>query len=116
VLARQGPGDNSLSIARLSADLGHVHLLRGNPVAAEALLREAYGIQQRTMAADSWRLAATRSTLGGALIALGRHDEAERLLIEARAVLKDVPGRQGREAAATRERLAALSAARRHAQ
>jgi hypothetical protein len=66
------------------------------------------------MKADDWRLAATRSALGEALTASGSYQEAERLLTEAQAVLKDVPGRQGREAVATRDRLAALAVARAH--
>jgi hypothetical protein len=88
-----------------------VHLARQEPAAAEPLLRQALGAQQRAHAAGDWRIAATKSVLGAALTALGRHPEAERLLIEAQTVLQDVPGRQGREARATRERLEALYAA-----
>jgi serine/threonine protein kinase/Tfp pilus assembly protein PilF len=115
VLAREGPGDNDAAIGRLSFSLGSVHLLRRNPVAAEQLLRDALHRQQRTMPPDDWRLASTKSALAAALTALARYDEAERLLIEASATLKDVPGRQGREAAATRERILALSNARKDA-
>jgi hypothetical protein len=79
------------------------------------LLRDALLRQQRTMRTDDWRLAATKSALGAALIGLSQYDEAEGLLTAAQAVLKDVPGRQGREAAATRERLATLANARRSA-
>jgi hypothetical protein len=50
--------------------------------------------------------------LGAALTALGRYEEAEALLLDARRVLKDVPGAQAQEAEATRTRLAALDAAR----
>jgi hypothetical protein len=42
------------------------------------------------------------------LTALGRYDEAEPLLLDARRVLKDIPGEQEQEAEATRSRLAAL--------
>lgn len=38
----------------------------------------------------------------------GRYDEAEHLLMSAAAVLKDIPGQQGRDAKATRGRLADL--------
>jgi hypothetical protein len=69
-------------------------------------------LQQAALPADDWLLAATRSALGASLIELKQLDEAERLLTEASAVLKDVPGREGREAAATRDRLAALAQAR----
>jgi serine/threonine protein kinase/tetratricopeptide (TPR) repeat protein len=113
-LARQGHGDNDPAIAKQSFNLARVHLMRGDHVAAEPLLRDALHRQQRTMKADDWRLAATRSALGEALTASGSYQEAERLLTEAQAVLKDVPGRQGREAVATRDRLAALAVARAH--
>jgi eukaryotic-like serine/threonine-protein kinase len=113
-LARQGPGDNDPAVAKQSFNLARVHLLRGDAVAAEQLLRDAVIRQQRTIPAHDWRLAATRSALGEALIALAQYDEAERLLTEAHAILKDVPGRQGREAAATRDRLVALDSARRN--
>ncbi len=49
-----------------------------------------------------------KSLLGETLTALGRYDEAERLLLEAHGVLKDIPGQQRREAMATRARLVAL--------
>ena len=64
---RQRPG-----IAGLSFNLARVHLLRGDAVAAEQLLRDAMIRQQRTMPAHDWRLAATRSALGEALIALAQ--------------------------------------------
>jgi tetratricopeptide (TPR) repeat protein len=113
--AREGPGDNDPAVAKQSVNVARVHLLRRDYAAAETLLRDALLRQQRTMRADDWRLAATRSALGAALIGLAQYDEAERLLTAAQAVLKDVPGRQGREAAATRERLATLTDARRSA-
>jgi serine/threonine protein kinase/Tfp pilus assembly protein PilF len=100
------------AIARLSFQLARVHLARGEPAAAASLLRDALRRQEATLAADDWVLAATRSALGAALTPLKQFDEAERLLAQASAVLKDVPGRQGREAAATRDRLAALAQAR----
>ena len=112
--ARQGPGDIDPAVAKHSFNLARVHLLRRDYVAAEELLRDALRRQQRAMQAGDWRLAATKSALGEALIALGQLDEAEHLVTDAGAILKDVPGRQGREAVATRERLAALAEARAH--
>ncbi|MGE5412701.1 MAG: tetratricopeptide repeat protein, partial [Syntrophomonadaceae bacterium] len=93
--------------------LAEVHLARNEPSLAEPLLRDALRIRQRTFRADDWRIGVPRSDLGAALTALGRYDEAESLLLEAKRVLKDIPGVQGQEAAATRARLAALEAARR---
>ena len=113
-IARSAPdGQEDAAIARLSFQLARVHLARGEPAEAETLLRDALERQQAILPAGDWLIAATRSALGEALTMLGRFDEAGRLLAEASAVLRDVPGRQGREAAATRTRLAALSQARR---
>ena len=50
----------------------------------------------------------TKSLLGSALTSLERYEEAEALLLDARASLKDVPGPQGREAKATVTRLRTL--------
>src|SRR5688572_32921514 len=74
---------------------------------AEVLLRRALAAQERTDAAE-WRIGMTRSSLGEALTRLGRHPEAETLLLDAARSLEPGPGRQGREAAANRARLAAL--------
>ncbi|HET7699098.1 MAG TPA: serine/threonine-protein kinase [Vicinamibacterales bacterium] len=109
---RESLGDDNPGLGRLHFQLGRVHLARKDWTTAEHLLRDALTRQQRTLPADDWRTAATRSALGAALTPLGRYDEAARLLEEAARVLKDVPGRQGREAAAARARLAALDRAR----
>ena len=85
-----------------------VHLAQNDSPAAETLLRDALTGQQRTLAPDDWRLAATKGVLGASLLRQGGYRAAEPLLIEANNVLKDVPGRQGREAAASRESLVAL--------
>ncbi len=111
-ITRGAIGNHDASIARLSFQLARVRLAHGDAAAAEALLRDALTRQLATLPPDDWIMAATKSTLGGALTRLGQYDEAEQLLTDAGVVLKDVPGRQGREAAATRERLAALTEAR----
>ena len=111
-ITRGAIGNHDASIARLSFQLARVRLAHGDAAAAEALLRDALTRQLATLPPDDWITAATKSTLGGALTRLGQYDEAEQLLTDAAVVLKDVPGRQGREAAATRERLAALTEAR----
>jgi serine/threonine-protein kinase len=105
-------GDNDATVARLQFQLARVHLARNDAATAERLLREAVIRQERVLHTSDWRLAATRSALGAALTGLGQFDEAERLLQQAAATLQDVPGRQGREAAATRQRLLALHARR----
>ena len=109
---REGLGDDDPSLGRLHFQLGRVHLARREWTTAERLLRDALTRQQKTLPATDWRVAATKSALGASLIELRQFDEAHRLLTDASAVLKDVPGRQGREAAAARQRLAALGRAR----
>jgi eukaryotic-like serine/threonine-protein kinase len=105
-------GNQDAAISRLSFQLARVHLARGEAAAAATLLHDVLRRQQAMLPDDDWLVAATRSALGAALTELKQFDEAERLLTEANAILRDVPGRQGREAAATRARLAALSRAR----
>lgn len=107
-VAREAAGNRDITIARLLYQLARIDLAEQDATTAETRLRDALQRQQRAWRADDWRTAATRSALGETLTALRRYQEAEHLLIEANAVLKDVPGRQGREAAATRARLAAL--------
>jgi tetratricopeptide (TPR) repeat protein len=107
-VTRESLGDSHQSIAGFSVNLARVHLAQNDPVAAEKLAREALRRQERTLADDDWRLAATKGVLGESLLRQGNFGAAEPLLIEAGNVLKDVPGRQGREAAATRDRLVAL--------
>jgi tetratricopeptide (TPR) repeat protein len=101
-------GDAHPNLALLLHNVGALHLARGDAAAAEPVLRDALARQERALAPGDWRLAATKSALGAALTARGQYAEAASLLGEASAVLRDVPGRQGREAAAARERLAAL--------
>ena len=105
-------GNQDAAISRLSFQLARVHLARGEAAAAATLLGDVLRRQQAILPDDDWLVAATRSALGAALTELKQFDEAERLLTDANAILKDVPGREGREAAATRARLAALSLAR----
>jgi tetratricopeptide (TPR) repeat protein len=89
-------------------NLGRVQLARKDPASAEPLLRQALQIRRRAFSESDWRIATARSLLGEALTSLGRYDEAERLLLEAKAALKDGPGPAGREARSTAERLSAL--------
>jgi tetratricopeptide (TPR) repeat protein len=105
-------GNHDAAMARLAFQLARIRLAQEDPAGAEALLRDALSRQSRALPAGDWVTAATQSALGAALTGLGRYDEAEHWLTEASLVLKDVPGRQGREAAVTRDRLTALAARR----
>lgn len=114
-LTRDGLGDDHPTLGGLLYSVGTLHLARGDTAAAERVLRDTLDRQRRTLPDADWRVAATRSALGEALAARGALDEAEALLVAARDVLRDVPGRQGREAAATRQRLETVQAMRRSA-
>ena len=95
-------------MANYRANLARVYLAKGDAAAAEPLLRQSLAARLRAFGADDWRVGMTKSLLGSALTSLGRYDEAEALLLEARRLLKDVPGAQGREAKATVTRLHTL--------
>lgn len=107
-VTRRSLGDSHQSVAGFEVNLAKVRLAQGDPVAAEGLLRDALQRQERTLSRDDWRLVTTGSLLGAALMGQGDYRGAEPLLNRASRVLKDVPGRQGREAVATRVRLTAL--------
>ncbi|MPY90389.1 MAG: tetratricopeptide repeat protein [Luteitalea sp.] len=88
--------------------LARLHLARHEPARAEAVLRQVLQVRQRVLRPRDWRIAMVKSLLGASLTALGRYDEAERLLVEAQGALTDIPGTQGNEAKATIARLVAL--------
>ena len=81
-------------IAIYTINLASVHLARGEPEAAEPLLREGLRIRalapqlvpnrRRIFPEDDWTVGATKSLLGAALTALARYGEAETVLLEAR--------------------------------
>jgi tetratricopeptide (TPR) repeat protein len=109
VMARAALGSDRPIVAALAIERAKVHLDRGEAAAAEPLLRGGLRVQRLSSPEDGWRVASTKSLLGAALIGLGRPAEAEPLLLEANAVLKDIPGPQGRETKRTRERLASVA-------
>jgi tetratricopeptide (TPR) repeat protein len=106
-------GGQHPAVANYEVNLARVCLARKDAASAEPLLRRALQIRKSAFSDGDWRVATTKSLLGEALTALGRYEEAERLLIEASRTLRDVPGAEGREAKSTAERLAALARARR---
>ena len=101
-------GSDSRQVAAYRVSLARVYLAQSDAVSAEPLLRQALAVRVRAYDSEDWRIAATRSLLGDALTSLRRYEEAETLLLEARRVLKPVPGGQGREAEATATRLTRL--------
>jgi tetratricopeptide (TPR) repeat protein len=112
-IARSTGGPNHPSVGAFATNLGAVYLAQGRPADAEPLLREALRVRRRGLPETDWRIGISKSLLGASLTGLQRFDEAESLLREAAAVLKGTSGPQGRQAALTRERLAALDEARR---
>ncbi len=110
-IATAAYGDQNPSVAVYKLSLGRVQLARKDAASAEVLLRQVLQIFQRAYPRGNWRSAVAKSLLGEALTSLGRYNEAERLLLEAKEVLKAGPGQEGREAEATVERLAAVDRA-----
>ena len=106
-------GDRHAAVANYEVNLGRVYLARKDAASAEPLLRQGLQVRGSVLPAGDWRIAQAKSLLGEALTSLGRYEEAERQLLEAKRDLKDGPGAEGREAKATAERLAALGRARR---
>ena len=107
-IARAKLGERHHLVGLCALNLARVRLAQGDARAAEPLAREALRIVQGAFPPGDWRIAATRSVLGAALAGQRRYHDAESALLQAHAVLKDVPGTQGREAQATRNRLVAL--------
>ena len=93
-IARPALGSDHQLIAIYTINLASVHLARGEPEAAEPLLREGLRIRalapqlvpnrRRIFPEDDWSVGATKSLLGAALTALARYGEAETVLLEAR--------------------------------
>ena len=67
-------------VAAMTAGLGSVLTDAGRPREAEAILREAREIFRKS-APDDWQLSQVASLLGDALLAQGRYEEAEPLLL-----------------------------------
>jgi len=110
-------GDHQL-VAIYTINLASVYLARREPAAAEALLREGLRIRalspevvpnrRRILSEDDWSVGATKSLLGAALTGLGRYDEAEAVLLEARRDLEAMPAPRKPEMKATIARLVQL--------
>jgi hypothetical protein len=63
--------------------LGRVLTARGEAAEAEPLLRKALSIRLGSLPPGHGQVAEARSALGASLVALKRHEEAERLLHDA---------------------------------
>ena len=79
----------------------------GRAAEAEPFLQQALEIRRKNLKAGDWGIAVAESALGACFTALGRYEEAEKLLRGAGAVLAK-RGDETPEALTNRERLAAL--------
>ena len=93
-IARASLGNDHQLVAIYSINLASVQFSRRKAAEAEPLLREGLRIRtqapeivpsrRRTLPDDDWSLGATKSLLGATLISLGRYNEAETVLLDAR--------------------------------
>ncbi len=93
-IARLSLGEDHQWVALYSSNLAAAHLALKDPRAAEPLLREALRIRlrspgvvpmrRRAFVEDDWTIGGIKSLLGASLVALGRFDEAETVLLDAR--------------------------------
>ncbi len=114
-IARTALGPDHQLVAIYSINLAAAELARQKPAEAEVLVREGLRIRtrapdivpsrRRTMLEDDWSLGAAKSLLGGALVALGRYDEAETVLLDAH---RDLAALRQSESAAMKGTLAHL--------
>jgi eukaryotic-like serine/threonine-protein kinase len=117
-IARPALGSNHQLVAIYTINLGALQLARNEPAAAEAWLREGLRVRllapgivpsrRRTFVEDDWSIAATKSLLGAALVALGRYDEAEDALLDAHRDLASMPAPARRDLNVTLNRLVEL--------
>ncbi len=77
--------------------LGRLHLDHGDPAAAEALLRSAVALSERTLGVEHRRTALATRDLASCLVAQGRFADAEPLLLESYPLIRAAFGEHGRE-------------------
>lgn len=72
--------------------LGQVYIYTDRAHEALPLLEEGTAIREAILPEGSWHIADARSHLGFCLARLGRYEEAERLLLKAYVILKEIKG------------------------
>jgi tetratricopeptide (TPR) repeat protein/predicted Ser/Thr protein kinase len=108
---RDRHGAVHLEIAYSLSDWGEALLERGDFATAEPLLAELVRILPQLPGLDAWRLASARQLHGRCLTALGRHAEAEVLLLQACEALAHDPEALAGAARQARAGILALYAA-----
>jgi len=94
---------------RLLRNAAEFHVVAGDGVRAEELAAQALALLEGAPPRLHWRRADVESVLGGALIAQGRYEEAERLLLRSHILLDEqTEGRDRRYVDEARERLVRL--------
>jgi serine/threonine-protein kinase len=101
-----GAGD--VEVGKSLYSLGMLHRTRGDPEAAEPLLRQAREIFVHTLGPRHTRVAAVTSSLGRVLHDQGRNDEARRSFEEALELRLELLGEDHVQVANSRKNLAAL--------
>jgi serine/threonine-protein kinase len=93
IRARRYKGEDNVHVARTKTGLAALFLARGDAEAAEKLVSEALEV---LAGADGSRIgfarADARSVWGGCLVALGRYDEAEPILLDSYQTIRDIHG------------------------
>jgi serine/threonine protein kinase/Tfp pilus assembly protein PilF len=100
------PSDHPIRATYLR-NLASVLVTEGKAEEAEALAREALSIF-RAKQPNFWRVADTESVLGSCLTALGRFEEAEKLLLASYPALEKDKGDGAKHAAEARQRIVEL--------
>jgi tetratricopeptide (TPR) repeat protein len=74
-------GSDNLDVAGTLAILGSMLANANRPTEAQPLLTRCLSIREKRLASNDWKLARTRSMLGGTLTAQGKFAEAETLVV-----------------------------------
>ena len=93
-------GPDHPNVAITLNDLARLMHEKGENKAAEEMHREAITILRKTFPDDHWEIAFVENSLGETLTALGRFDEARRLMIRSLAIIE---AEHGATHAATRK-------------
>ncbi len=109
-ISRPALGRDHPTVARQEVDLARIYLDQGRPATAKSLLLHVLAVQQKSYAADDWRLGATESLLGAACTRLSRFAEAEPYLLRAFKLLPLLPGSQAPKSREARDNLSRLIA------
>lgn len=111
LLERRGGADPD-DVATLYHNLGGIEHARGDYAAAEVLARRGLVLRTSLGRADDCLLAADQVALAAILDGLARHDEAERLYLEAVAIFERSPGDHAADMAVALSDLGAQDAER----